>query len=342
MDVAGSAVGIISLGLTVCQSLLAYYQSWKDSNEDVTKIYNSIESLESILKVLEDIIGRKIVNQNIATSLQDSLIRCRSGIDALDKKLKKIRSSESPHGFQKQAKAQLMRISYPFKQSTLFKLRNIIENEKMSLSSVLNALQIHTSSITFNEVTDSNKKLDEMSLVIAKLGLDMTSMKLTIGSSAFDQQREKILGWLCNVDPSTNRRAACEKHEPTTGSWFLSGLEFEKWKTTNLILWLNGNMGRGKTVLCSEDVKRYCTSQPKSAWAYFYFSSADIQKQTALACLSSLARQLSKDRPISQSLQQSYDQHNKEQSNVPTIDSVKVALGSIIEGFSQVFIIIDA
>lgn len=55
LGIAGSAVGVASLGLQVCQGLLKYYNNWKDYNEDMAIAYRSIETLEETCVSLGDI-----------------------------------------------------------------------------------------------------------------------------------------------------------------------------------------------------------------------------------------------------------------------------------------------
>ena len=50
-----------------------------------------------------------------------------------------------------------------------------------------------------------------------------------------------IVRWLNNTNPSLEHNAACQKHEPGTGSWLVSGKTFESWmRSDNSLLWING------------------------------------------------------------------------------------------------------
>ena len=53
MEVAGSAVGIASLGIQVCQGLLTYYDAWRAYDQDITSTYNAITDLRDTLTILE-------------------------------------------------------------------------------------------------------------------------------------------------------------------------------------------------------------------------------------------------------------------------------------------------
>jgi hypothetical protein len=53
MEVAGTAVGIASLGIQVCQGLLSYYDSWKSYDSDISSTYNTISDLSKTLILLK-------------------------------------------------------------------------------------------------------------------------------------------------------------------------------------------------------------------------------------------------------------------------------------------------
>lgn len=56
-----------------------------------------------------------------------------------------------------------------------------------------------------------------------------------------DDQRREVIGWLSSLDVSTNHEAACKKHEPTTGDWFIRSLDFAQWKSDpDGFVWLYG------------------------------------------------------------------------------------------------------
>lgn len=53
MEVAGTAVGIASLGIQVCQGLLDYYNSWKSYDSDISSTYDAISDLSKTLILLK-------------------------------------------------------------------------------------------------------------------------------------------------------------------------------------------------------------------------------------------------------------------------------------------------
>jgi hypothetical protein len=107
-----------------------------------------------------------------------------------------------------------------------------------------------------------------------------------------DQRTAKILTWLNTCDPSTNHAAARQKHEPTTGDWFIKSAAFTAWKSAQKSwLWLHGIPGAGKTVLCStiiDHVKPLLRPETQFAYFYFDYNEGDSQRNVTFDDLSTL------------------------------------------------------
>lgn len=76
---------------------------------------------------------------------------------------------------------------------------------------------------------------------MAEVREDIEDMQVEQKSFINDSHWKKISNWLSPVDPDSNHASARSKHAPTTGSWFLNGLEFKEWTlASNSMLWLHG------------------------------------------------------------------------------------------------------
>ena len=124
-------IGIVSLGIQVCQGLLKYYGSWKDSRKDVAALCSSVESLSSILDQLEQTLTG---NHETKSTISDCIEACRSSIEQLDKKLSKVRSVADPGNFTAKIYGQGLRLLYPFRESTLVKLKEIVADIRSNLA----------------------------------------------------------------------------------------------------------------------------------------------------------------------------------------------------------------
>ena len=139
LEAASGAAGLISLGLTVCDGLLKYYNSWKDAETDARRMYGSIETLKQTFAALKDTLEEPCLDKDLVHRVEQSIERCKGGINNLGKKLEKINMTADQQSGKRNTKisSKLQRALYPFKESTLAKLKEIsnelLENLQLNL-----------------------------------------------------------------------------------------------------------------------------------------------------------------------------------------------------------------
>ncbi|SCO06250.1 unnamed protein product [Fusarium fujikuroi] len=151
LSVAGSAVGIISLGIQVCQSLISYLQSFKGQDQDIQDSLNDVQTVVSILYSLKGILPKV----DKTSSETPAIRRCLAGSEAKLRELQqfslKLRGTQSP-GQDVLGKMDHTRhaLLYPFREGKLKSLcqslNGLIQNLTLSLniSSLDIAVGIHT------------------------------------------------------------------------------------------------------------------------------------------------------------------------------------------------------
>jgi hypothetical protein len=93
--IAGSAVGIVSLGIQITQGLLKYYGSWKGQDIDIASICASLDSLSESLKILEKTIQPPTrFNKNIKDNVEKNVNAISGAIRKLDNELIKVHDVE--------------------------------------------------------------------------------------------------------------------------------------------------------------------------------------------------------------------------------------------------------
>ena len=145
MEVLGTAsavAGILSLGIEVCQGLLNYYNSYKGAAADVARMYGSVESLTTTVSILKKTLDRGSVASNVEKDVIKSIKSCENGFQRLEKTLKKVKISANADGWQEKAKNHLKRAAYPFRESTLVKLREITNEQRDHLALAVGVLQM--------------------------------------------------------------------------------------------------------------------------------------------------------------------------------------------------------
>ncbi len=143
LSIVSGAAGVASLGITVCNSLLQYYGSWKDRDSTLNTMYSQLESLGNTFALLERTLNEH--NRNIdpamAIRMRECVESCRGGVLKLEKKLLKVRKTSGlgPIGAFQDAKRRAL---FPFKESTLVKMKEIVVDLRDDLAIALGVLQM--------------------------------------------------------------------------------------------------------------------------------------------------------------------------------------------------------
>ncbi|KAI1169447.1 ankyrin repeat-containing domain protein [Nemania sp. FL0916] len=160
-----------------------------------------------------------------------------------------------------------------------------------------------------------------------------------------EKECDDLLDWICPIDPSAILNSALDKLESGTCQWLIDGDSFNTWKESpSSLLWLHGKAGSGKSILTSSVIRHLkdrSLSNPEIAYAYFFFSFSDPEKQKVDVMLASLIKQLYASRPNTPQLIKDLRRYQKrgERPDTKTLETVLAAAAS---GFSSVFIVIDA
>ncbi|KAL6711261.1 hypothetical protein ACN47E_005792 [Coniothyrium glycines] len=156
----------------------------------------------------------------------------------------------------------------------------------------------------------------------------------------------KVHKWLTPPDPSTNHLKAQKLREAETGLWFVNGVKFAQWKAVPTSrMWLYGIPGCGKTILGSTIIRellQHCDDSSDRVVVYFYFDFNDARKRDPGLMLRSLLYQLLEcSRKISSSVDTLLSLHEEGQRQ-PSQSVLLEETKRMIQGFGQVFIVIDA
>lgn len=166
-------------------------------------------------------------------------------------------------------------------------------------------------------------------------------MAVSLEEKKVSDQTRGITFWLEATDPSVNYVRAVEEHRTGTGTWFLRGAHFRKWKAQlKSFLWLHGMSGCGKTTL-SAVIIGHLLREDSRPTIYFYFDFSNPKKQHYKDMLRSLLLQLYHKSSIARGVVQAcYDSHEKGVRQ-PALGQLKVTLNSVLEQLQGVNIILD-
>jgi hypothetical protein len=338
MDVAGTAVGIASLGIQVCQGLLSYYDAWKSYGSDISSTYNAITDLSKTLILLQTILQQGLEEERVGR-VRTCVEGCEDILLELEEKRHSLQKYSQPEGLRQKMRSGLQRSWYPFRKEILEALKANVTDVQERLKLALQVLQLDLG-------TESQKLVDRL-LSQTMIQSVSTARIAAQNQRILDVQRSdefrKIVAWLAPPDPGTNHATARQRHERETGDWLLKSTQYQSWKTGVIRhLWMHGKAGCGKTILCStaiEDVRNACEQDPDTSYAFFYFSFSDDRKQSDSDLLRSLVAQLGWREPGVSILRQAYQDAKQ---NVPGPDELESILLASIRSCSKVYLLVDA
>ena len=210
LSVAGSAVGIMSLGIQVFEKLLQYYDAWKEAPQDILTIRSSIKQLLDILHLLREHLSRSDVSPEAVWLSLQSLELCEDSIGQLQIALD---SADAP---EKTIKAHLKRLQWPFKRQTIQSLQRTTNTLRSNLQLALQTFQI-------SGLGDLDRKLQ-------------TVLKISLS-----REDKEVLSWLSPLKPFETQSNTMRRSQPNSGDWLVETQEYKDWVNGDIKnLWCRG------------------------------------------------------------------------------------------------------
>ncbi|KAI9778477.1 MAG: hypothetical protein M1816_004032 [Peltula sp. TS41687] len=338
------AGGLISLGITICKGLLDYYSSFRDAEVNVRQLYDSIEALTKTLVLITRSLQSRHLSRDVAATIEQNVTSCADGIKRLEKKLKKIKVTPKGEGWKAKAGALGHKILYPFKESTLMKMREISTELRDNLGLTMSVLSIDAATATLC-------KLDNLDLQAKGVSIRMDDLRGQMSKTTTDEYFLKIHNWLSPLAGYFETKQLDTfnfKGRQDGGSHHLIRTdEFRRWMSeTGKTLWYTGMQeGTGKTVMVSIIVNflQQTTSKGDNGLAYIYCNYKEAAKQTPTNLIASLLQQLVAQTSSNNiyDLIDTYAKHTKQKTR-PSLHEYSQLLRTTVDTFSRVFIIIDA
>lgn len=343
MEVAGSAVGIASLGIQVCQGVLSYYSTWKGYSDDIDASHNSILDVIRTFTLLQDSLRSPHLETERVGRAKECLAACVDGIQHLQAKLRELRKFEQPSSKREKLWAGVQKAAYPFRVEAFEKVKKTLEDLQQRLAGAVNVLGLDLTIGLHDHLDGLHDQYQEVTTQAIDLQRSVARLHLSVSAVHGDQSYDRLIRWINAPDPFFNHNAARRRHEPMTGQWLLESDEYKQWKALPAAqLCLYGKAGCGKTILCStiiENIQYYCGNVLDAKHAFFYCSFSDTQKQSHEGLVSSLAVQLLCTGQPLNLLQRAYDDRK---SGKPPVDLLEEVLILCIQQYREVYIILDA
>ncbi|MCJ1467990.1 hypothetical protein MMC07_006616 [Pseudocyphellaria aurata] len=200
VSVAGSAVGVISIAIQVCQGLRSYYTAWTSYNGQVNHVCNKIDGLNATLENLQLSLEKLGTNTPAARNVFRSIASCEDGVNALGAMLVKLSAIKAPQGVREKVHNYSLQTLFPLKQDTLHSTSAMVMDLQSNLNSALQTLELYVSSASG---TAGGAKLIEYRDILAGHGHVLASIKSI--SSSTDGEVRDIQRRLDTIDVDSRR-----------------------------------------------------------------------------------------------------------------------------------------
>lgn len=273
-----------------CQCL-RYVRGVQQSEKDIDIIFTRMQTFQIFLLHLQQTLAdeEEISRDNSRLGLlKETLYGRFTSLPMCLKELEKIRDGLSKLGTGNRCKELLQKLAWPLKQEEVDKAFKTLDD---FAAAVDKALTIDTS-VTVRQIHFTSKNIEDNTnqLLISNAEAETQQLQRDELRKQDEERREamatreKILGWLTHPDVGEIHNLVSKARKSTeTGRWFLDGAVFQEFKETpRSVLWLHGDSGCGKSVLCStiiDQLKIMCKDSQRYHLAYWYFSVNDMRRR---------------------------------------------------------------
>ena len=141
LSIAGSAVGVISLGLQVCGGLLSYYKDFKSYNYYGDRIHRKLGGLQRTLQCLEKSLKDLAPwPKPAAENVRYQITSCEAGFQALKETWEECEVIASSNTSRERMQSLSRRLAFPFKKSKVQDVEAILSELQQNLDTALQTL----------------------------------------------------------------------------------------------------------------------------------------------------------------------------------------------------------
>ncbi|KAK5788346.1 hypothetical protein VI817_009304 [Penicillium citrinum] len=140
LSLTGSAVGIISLGLSLCKTIVRYAQDVQGQSDDMKYLATKASNIRILLKNLRELIEETENDlPDVAVDFDSKALGLQVYLDRLKGPIEKYeRAQAAARGMRSRARRTWETAIYHFKKEELFEVRDCLQSMEMDLNTALN------------------------------------------------------------------------------------------------------------------------------------------------------------------------------------------------------------
>ena len=338
ISIAASIGGLITLAEVVVHRLYKYGQAVAGAKSEISKLALEITTLFGVLQSVKLVVSQMEGEGFEITARLHQIFACQQTLE-------KIKLSLDKHDPSKcnLPSALKRKLKWPFSSLETELWRLEVENHKSNLTLALSADNMSFILQLLSCTDGVHQGITEIKGALTEITTRLEAQTRI----AMDQDRERVLDFLCGFSPRLNHETGLRIRHPATGIWLTKSEEFQGWlRTKNSKLFLYGIPGAGKTILAAsviEESLRVCNVD--NAVAYFYCDYKHDASQDAVQILGSIARQIA--RQDEQCFKKAEKLYKRQQSNhenltrAPSSEMVRDLILEMAVSFENVMVLVD-
>ena len=140
LSLTGSAVGIISLGLSLCKTIVRYAQDVQGQSDDMKYLATKASNIRILLKNLRELIEETENDlPDVAVDFDSKALGLQVYLDRLKGPIEKYkRAQDAVKSVRSKARRTWETAIYHFKEEELFEVRDCLQSMEMDLNTALN------------------------------------------------------------------------------------------------------------------------------------------------------------------------------------------------------------
>lgn len=138
----GTALAIVGLVLDGVKDVYAYYNTWKDRDQEVAEVRRALLWLMGLFQSIKVTLSNKNLAEDKVTIICNSVKECEAVMVKLRKRLNKVKSEAPPAGFVAKLSDHGRRAIYPFQKGTIVRLVESTEKIRDQMHVVLALLHL--------------------------------------------------------------------------------------------------------------------------------------------------------------------------------------------------------
>lgn len=344
-----SVIALYQLASTVSGLCFHYGQGARRADRDADLVINEIDIFQRYLRTLKATLAKEDAATGGVDRLQNlnEVVDGESGpmkmcIKDLEKIQTKLIKVQAEGGF----KEAVNRLSWPLKQEEVSKTLSTLRRFTEAVDRALNM----DNNEAIREIDDRTKHIQSsLESAESQQRREKESFQLSQEQQRANEIKEKILDWLAHPDPSEIHAIASRDRNDRakTGRWFLDGVSFQNFKATpRSVLWLHGDSGCGKSVLCSaiiDEILAIPSGDSQNELIYWYFSATDKKRTSIQNLLRALITQLVLRYPVPPFLRDLWSSRQMGREAPKTADLVQTVQRLLVaEPSHTYFVVVDA